>query len=257
MRELVCVVKRSYRTFAPSVSPAKGCGERAADVDQRLVDAGQCRTVATFLGQAFLVAPALAALLSFSPARSVSSLLSPARTPLSRSPACLLSVSSNSRCVGPFPSESPALLTMPMHLCYSWARLPHRTTACSHLDTFDSLLAHSPALTLSRSMPSLTSLVTFLALALPLASAGAAHYSHPRNAALVARNAHGRVAGKARTLPRTGRRLSKRQEATLKCLTAYTFALCDGDNCTDMGSVAGELACSEPFAAVHRLTAFS
>ncbi|BGO88836.1 hypothetical protein NBRC10512_002192 [Rhodotorula toruloides] len=94
-------------------------------------------------------------------------------------------------------------------------------------------------------MPSLTSLVTFLALALPLASAGAAHYSHPRNAALVARNAHGRVAGKARTLPRTGRRLSKRQEATLKCLTAYTFALCDGDNCTDMGSVAAGTMCQD------------
>ncbi|BGP00828.1 DPBB_1 domain-containing protein [Rhodotorula toruloides] len=94
-------------------------------------------------------------------------------------------------------------------------------------------------------MPSFTSLVTLLAISLPLASAGAAHYSHPRNAALVARHAHDRVAGKARALPRTGRRLSKRQEATLKCLTAYTFALCDGDNCTDMGSVAAGTMCKD------------
>ncbi|BGP29342.1 hypothetical protein JCM10296v2_001081 [Rhodotorula toruloides] len=94
-------------------------------------------------------------------------------------------------------------------------------------------------------MPSFASLVTFLALSLPLASAGAAHYSHPRNVALVARNAHGRVADKARALPRTGRRLSKRQEATLKCSTAYTFALCDGDNCTDMGSVAAGTMCKD------------
>ncbi|BGP22130.1 expansin family protein [Rhodotorula toruloides] len=94
-------------------------------------------------------------------------------------------------------------------------------------------------------MPSFTSLVTFLSLALPLAFASAAHYSHPRNAGLAARNVHGRVAGKARALPRSGRRLSKRQEATLKCLTAYTFALCDGDNCTDMGSVAAGTMCKD------------
>ncbi|KAK4050578.1 hypothetical protein OIO90_005045 [Microbotryomycetes sp. JL221] len=44
------------------------------------------------------------------------------------------------------------------------------------------------------------------------------------------------------------RRLSKRggaNEATLKCLTAYTFALCDGDACTDMGSVAAGTMCKD------------
>ncbi|KAM0787957.1 hypothetical protein ACM66B_006161 [Microbotryomycetes sp. NB124-2] len=43
------------------------------------------------------------------------------------------------------------------------------------------------------------------------------------------------------------RRLSKRgsNEATLKCLSAYTFALCDGDACTDMGSVAAGTMCKD------------
>ncbi|GAA5852669.1 hypothetical protein JCM9279_004947 [Rhodotorula babjevae] len=101
----------------------------------------------------------------------------------------------------------------------------------------------------------MVSLTALALLALPLAvtasSAGAPHYSHPRrsNNALTATGAHARAAVRYRALPRSGRRLSKRggggagTEATLKCLTAHTFALCDGDRCTDMGAVAAGTAC--------------
>ncbi|GAA5826097.1 hypothetical protein JCM11251_007165 [Rhodosporidiobolus azoricus] len=89
-------------------------------------------------------------------------------------------------------------------------------------------------------MPSFSSLLALSALALPLASAGS-HWSHPR--------AHQRDLETVRyrgvrTLPRSGRRLNKRGgEATVKCLTSKTFALCDGDKCTDMGAVAAGTAC--------------
>ncbi|SCV72460.1 BQ2448_3997 [Microbotryum intermedium] len=39
------------------------------------------------------------------------------------------------------------------------------------------------------------------------------------------------------------KRLNRATEATLKCLTAYSFALCDGDRCTDMGAVAAGTKC--------------
>ncbi|KDE08620.1 hypothetical protein MVLG_01082 [Microbotryum lychnidis-dioicae p1A1 Lamole] len=46
--------------------------------------------------------------------------------------------------------------------------------------------------------------------------------------------------------PKSGpKRLNRATEATLKCLTAYSFALCDGDSCTDMGSVAAGTKCVE------------
>jgi len=94
----------------------------------------------------------------------------------------------------------------------------------------------------------MVSLAVLALLALPLAitasTAPAPHYSLPRRAHELAAP-HARAAVRYRALPRTGRRLSKRggggagTEATLKCLTAHTFALCDGDRCTDMGAVAG------------------
>ncbi|GAA5850861.1 hypothetical protein JCM8547_009111 [Rhodosporidiobolus lusitaniae] len=91
-------------------------------------------------------------------------------------------------------------------------------------------------------MPSLTLLASLAALvALPLASADA-HFSHPRRADL-----HGKQTIRYRALSRGGpRRLNKRaaeQQATLKCLSKHTFALCDGENCTDMGAVAAGTAC--------------
>ncbi|GAA5898673.1 hypothetical protein JCM8208_004729 [Rhodotorula glutinis] len=103
----------------------------------------------------------------------------------------------------------------------------------------------------------MVSLTALALLALPLAvtasSAGAPHYSHPRrNHDLAAHAPHARAAVRYRALPRTGRRLSKRggaggagTEATLKCLTAHTFALCDGDRCTDMGAVAAGTMCKD------------
>lgn len=44
-----------------------------------------------------------------------------------------------------------------------------------------------------------------------------------------------------RALPRTGRRMNARAagQATVRCDTEYTWSLCDGDNCTAMGEVAG------------------
>ncbi|GAA5943983.1 hypothetical protein JCM3775_004731 [Rhodotorula graminis] len=105
----------------------------------------------------------------------------------------------------------------------------------------------------------MVSLFALALVALPLAvtaSSGAPHYSHPRRntaAALTAAAApHARAAVRYRALPRTGRRLSKRgagggagTEATLKCLTAHSFALCDGDRCTDMGAVAAGTMCKD------------
>lgn len=88
-------------------------------------------------------------------------------------------------------------------------------------------------------MPSLSFLTAVLALALPFATSvsAASHFSHPRLS-----RSHARVVSRA--LPRSGRRLHSRgTEATLKCLTEHTFALCDGSNCTDMGSVAAGTKC--------------
>lgn len=102
----------------------------------------------------------------------------------------------------------------------------------------------------------MVSLTALALVALPLAAAsaaassvGAAHFSHPRRADLT--RPHGRAAMRYRALPRTGRRLAKRggggagTEATLKCLSAHTFALCDGDHCTDMGAVAAGTMCKD------------
>ncbi|GAA6030094.1 hypothetical protein JCM8097_009252 [Rhodosporidiobolus ruineniae] len=86
-------------------------------------------------------------------------------------------------------------------------------------------------------MPSFASLLAITALALPLAAAGT-HHSHPRHAAFVER-----ASVRYRALPRSGRRLAKRADAVLKCTSTKTFSLCDGDNCTDMGSVAAGTAC--------------
>ncbi|KAG0662225.1 hypothetical protein C6P46_003411 [Rhodotorula mucilaginosa] len=88
-------------------------------------------------------------------------------------------------------------------------------------------------------MPSLSFVTAVLALALPFATSvsAASHFSHPRLS-----RSHARVASRA--LPRSGRRLHSRgTEATLKCLTEHTFALCDGSNCTDMGPVAAGTKC--------------
>lgn len=90
-------------------------------------------------------------------------------------------------------------------------------------------------------MPSLSFLTAVAAIALPLATSVSAtsHYSHPRLT-----RSHQRAVSRA--LPRSGRRLVARgAEATLKCLTDYTFALCDGSNCTDMGSVAAGTKCTD------------
>lgn len=88
-------------------------------------------------------------------------------------------------------------------------------------------------------MPSFTLAAALVALAASTASASS-HYSHPRDLQLAA---HGNRMV-PRVLPRTGRRIvSRANEATLKCLTDYTFALCDGANCTDMGSVAAGTKC--------------
>lgn len=88
-------------------------------------------------------------------------------------------------------------------------------------------------------MPSLSFVTAVLALALPFATSVSAtsHFSHPRLS-----RSHARAVSRA--LPRSGRRLvSRGNEATLKCLTEHTFALCDGSNCTDMGSVAAGTKC--------------
>ncbi|GAA6022708.1 hypothetical protein JCM8202_002746 [Rhodotorula sphaerocarpa] len=92
-------------------------------------------------------------------------------------------------------------------------------------------------------MPSFAITLTAAAAALAFSASSASassHYSHS-NPALVARD-HNRMV--TRVLPRTGRRLANRaNQATLKCLSDYTFALCDGSNCTDMGSVAAGTKC--------------
>ncbi|GAA5910933.1 hypothetical protein JCM6882_001935 [Rhodosporidiobolus microsporus] len=95
-------------------------------------------------------------------------------------------------------------------------------------------------------MPSFASLLALSGLlSLPLASAGS-HWSHPRHNDVLARSPSAPASYRsARALPRSGRRLNKRgqNEATVKCLTTKTFALCDGDNCTDMGAVAAGTLC--------------
>ncbi|GAA5974095.1 hypothetical protein JCM11641_003430 [Rhodosporidiobolus odoratus] len=89
-------------------------------------------------------------------------------------------------------------------------------------------------------MPSLAALTLLASIALPLASAGS-HWSHPRHIDILQRSNSA-----ARTLPRTPRRLGRRDEqATVKCLTDKTFALCAGDDCTDMGSVAAGTVCKD------------
>ncbi|GAA6054980.1 hypothetical protein JCM3770_000476 [Rhodotorula araucariae] len=93
------------------------------------------------------------------------------------------------------------------------------------------------------------SFLSLALVALPLAASAAAstaHYSHPRRADL----SHGPAALPYRALPRSGRRLAKRGnssagQATLKCLSDHTFALCDGDDCTDMGAVAAGTMCKD------------
>lgn len=87
---------------------------------------------------------------------------------------------------------------------------------------------------------------------------GASHYSH----AVAARNqgphgsrvrhapAHAQLDGQRMTRQRAIKqgplRLGKRaQEAVLKCTSDKTFALCDGDRCTDMGSVAAGTMCKD------------
>lgn len=97
-------------------------------------------------------------------------------------------------------------------------------------------------------MVSFTSLLTALPLAAAtvVSASASSHYSHAQqhralSADLLARAGRTGYAS-GRTLPRSGRRLHSKRgagQATLKCLTDYTFALCDGDNCTDMGAVAG------------------
>lgn len=59
---------------------------------------------------------------------------------------------------------------------------------------------------------------------------------HHQSFARLRKRAGGSVKGSPRRLARRG----AVAEATLQCRGAYAFALCDGDHCTDMGSVAGE-----------------
>ncbi|GAA5972319.1 hypothetical protein JCM3765_007912 [Sporobolomyces pararoseus] len=92
------------------------------------------------------------------------------------------------------------------------------------------------------------SLVSLLA-ALSLASTTVAtsHYSHGIRSV----PHHGVELLKARHLGTRGKggpnRLNKRGngEAVLKCTSAKTFQLCDGDRCTDMGSVAAGTMCKD------------
>jgi hypothetical protein len=171
----------------------------------------------------------------------------------------------------PRPSRSLSLLFTPLSSLQSLSVLLSRfvvlffsllSLALAHLSLFRSFAfvqpvssnSISPTLSLVASeppflitkMPSFTALTSLALLALPLVSAGS-HLSHPRRDAAAHRHA-------VRYSPRAGpRRINKRSEqATLKCgSTGYTFSLCDGDNCTDMGSVAGS-SCSLPFAATRR-----
>ncbi|BGP13268.1 hypothetical protein JCM10213_004962 [Rhodosporidiobolus nylandii] len=87
-------------------------------------------------------------------------------------------------------------------------------------------------------MPSFAAFLVLSALALPLASAGS-HFSHPRHLAAVERSA---VRYRAHRAPRRLKR-DGAGEATVRCLTEKTWQLCDGDNCTDMGSVAAGTIC--------------
>ncbi|GAA5879297.1 hypothetical protein JCM16303_003155 [Sporobolomyces ruberrimus] len=103
-----------------------------------------------------------------------------------------------------------------------------------------------------------SSLSTFVAL-LSLTSASLAspsHFSHNvRGLSPHVNAAHGIEFLKARTLGSRGKggpnRLNKRGEsssageAVLKCTSAKTFQLCDGDRCTDMGSVAAGTMCKD------------
>ncbi|GAA5936986.1 RlpA-like double-psi beta-barrel domain-containing protein [Sporobolomyces koalae] len=96
------------------------------------------------------------------------------------------------------------------------------------------------------------SLVSFVA-ALSFASSALAldsHYSHQAIRDLSRRQPHhGIDMLKSRALGQRGRggpnRMSRRGngEAVLKCTSTKTFELCDGDRCTDMGSVAAGTMC--------------
>lgn len=87
---------------------------------------------------------------------------------------------------------------------------------------------------------------TFLALSiLSTSSLASPHHSHAIRGLSNLHAGHGVELVKARSLGSRGKggpqRLTKRgNEAVLRCTSAKTFQLCDGDRCTDMGSVAGE-----------------
>lgn len=89
---------------------------------------------------------------------------------------------------------------------------------------------------------------TFLALSLlSTSSLASPHLSHARGLS----NLHvGHGAELVKRLGSRGKggpqRLNKRgNEAVLKCTSAKTFQLCDGDRCTDMGSVAAGTMCED------------
>ncbi|GAA6009814.1 hypothetical protein JCM11491_000824 [Sporobolomyces phaffii] len=87
---------------------------------------------------------------------------------------------------------------------------------------------------------------------LSLASSTLASSHHSHNIRGLAHPHHGVEFLKARALGTRGKggpaRLTKRGqagEAVLKCTSAKTFQLCDGDRCTDMGSVAAGTMCKD------------
>lgn len=93
----------------------------------------------------------------------------------------------------------------------------------------------------------LVSIATLVSLAASTL-ASSSHYSH----GIRALPHHGVELVKARSLGSRGKggpnRLSRRgqgDEAVLKCTSAKTFELCDGDRCTDMGSVAAGTMCKD------------
>ncbi|GAA6030096.1 hypothetical protein JCM8097_009253 [Rhodosporidiobolus ruineniae] len=58
---------------------------------------------------------------------------------------------------------------------------------------------------------------------------------------------HAHLSSRRRALPRSGNRLDKRVDggATLKCLSDTSFAMCDGDDCTEIGQVADGTICKD------------
>ncbi|GAA5914522.1 RlpA-like double-psi beta-barrel domain-containing protein [Sporobolomyces salmoneus] len=93
----------------------------------------------------------------------------------------------------------------------------------------------------------LFSLAALLSLASSTLASG--HFSHGIRS--FSPPYHGVEFLKARTLGTRGKggpnRLNKRggREAVLKCTSSKTFQLCDGDRCTDMGSVAAGTMCKD------------